>query len=134
MAMSEQQLRIILTDYVKKDALVQQLKDYVPLAEVDKAVATVAYQKVDEAIATDEIKDKVAQIAESAVTRLMQQEVQNLNEKIEQLRTEVKDSRKPTQDDAKEKEDEKEKDDEKDDEKSDDPKDKEIKQLKNMLK
>ena len=152
MAMSEAQLRVIMVEYVKEEDLVQKLKEYVPRAEVDARMTTVAKEKVDAEITTGETKDKVVQIAESAVTRLMQQEVQGINDKINaqsiikeevdktmqsfdekltQLLNEVeglKDSRKPTQDDAKEK------DDKSDDEKSEDPKDKEIIKLKNMLK
>ena len=108
MAISEAQLRVIMTEYVKTDVLAQQLKDYVPLEEVATSMTPVANAKVDAAIATDEIQNKVAQIAESAVTRLMQQEVQSFDEKLTQLINEVeglKDSRKPTQDDTKEKDD-----------------------------
>ena len=147
MAMNEHQVRMMLADYVQKGTLAQQLQDYVTHAEIPERMSPVADAKVAEAITTDEIQNKIAQIAESAVTRLMQEGFKSFDEKLTQLRNEVgdltqlrnevedlKDSRKPTQDDAKEKEDEKEKDDEKDDEKSDDPKDKEIKQLKNMFK
>ena len=118
MAMNEHQVRIIMTEYVKKEALVQQLQDYVPRAEVPDSMIPVANAKGAEAIPTDEIQNKIAQIAESAVTRLMQEGFQSFDEKLTQLRNEVgdltqlrnevgdlKDSRKPTQDEAKEKDD-----------------------------
>ena len=60
MPISEAQLRIIMTEYVKKEALEQQLKDYVPRAEVADSMTPVANAKVAEAIATEEIQNKVA--------------------------------------------------------------------------
>ena len=119
MAITEVKVREILTtEYVPKEALDQQITGF---------VTPVVNAKVAEAIATDEINNKISQIAEAAVTRSMQEKIQFFDDKIAKLRTEVgnlADSRKPTQDDAKEEEDKG------DDEKGEDSKDKEINEIK----
>ena len=146
MAMSEQQVRMMLGEYVKKEALEQELQNYVTQAEVPARMAPVADAKVAEAITTDEMQNKIAEIAKSAVTRLMEEGLQTFEDQITQLRNEVGDLTKLRNDvgDLKQKRTEKEEDDEKDDEKgggkgggkgdesddeNDDPKDK----LKNQL-
>ena len=141
MAVLGAQLQVNMEEYVKRDELEEKLKNYVPREDVDASMKTVAVavakEKVDAAIAMDDTKNKITQIAESAVTQLMQQELQGIKDKIkEEVETKIqsfdeklmqllnearglRDSHQPTQD---EKEKGEEKGDESDDEKSEDQK------------
>ena len=148
MPMEEQQVNMLLRDYVKKDAMAGHLEPYALSTHVKDVsvteVAKVALQKAEELLSSEETKNKIAAITKSIVEELMQQEHMLIEEKMKDIfnRTErmitksLEDSRQSAQD-AKQSEEVKAEDETADDvkgEKEEDEKDKRINELEKKLK
>ena len=129
MAVTQEQVREYLKEYVTKDKLTEHLKEFVPRGDADKVVGDIIKVKVEEATTHDAIKGNLTTMADTIMRELMNDEVkqlqkqqQILEDKIEELRTQVADNRKPTQDDEGKTGEDKSDEDKSDDDKSDDQK------------
>ena len=129
MAVTQDQVREYLKDYVTKDKLTEHLKEFVPMGDAEKVVGDIIKVKVEEATTQDAIKGNLTVMADTIMIELMEDEVkqlqkqqQILDDKIEELRTQVADNRKPTQDDEGKGGEDKSDEDKSDDDKSDDQK------------